>query len=70
MARGRPPGPEKVPFPLRIDKKLLDAVRRLAAAELRSANSQIELLIREAITKRGLLGDRLDTRPEDDGTQK
>lgn len=57
-------------FPLRIDKKLLDAVKHLASAELRSGNSQIELLIREAITKRGFLDDRLDTRREDDGVQK
>jgi len=55
MTRGRPPGPERVPFPLRIDPKLLDAVKRVAAAELRSINAQLEMLVKEALQKRGAL---------------
>jgi hypothetical protein len=55
MGRGRPQGPEKAAYPLRIDPKLLDAVKRVAAAELRSANAQIEILVREALVKRGAI---------------
>lgn len=34
---------------------MLDAVERLAAAELRSVNAQLEVLLREALAKRGML---------------
>jgi hypothetical protein len=63
MGRGRPPGPERVAYPLRIDPKLLDAVKRVAAAELRSANAQFEILVREALLRRGSI--RRDTPPPD-----
>jgi len=52
--RGRPPGPDRVAFPLRAEKAILDAVKRCAAAELRSVNAQIEMLLREAIARRGI----------------
>ena len=52
---GRPPGPERTPFPLRVDPKLLELVKRSASAELRSVNAQIEVLLREALRRRGLL---------------
>lgn len=52
---GRPPGPEKTPFPLRIEPKILETIRYCADAELRSVNSQIEVLLREALRARGLL---------------
>ena len=52
--RGRPPGPERVPFPLRAEKALLDAVRRCAIADLRSTNAEIEVLLREALARRGI----------------
>jgi len=52
--RGRPPGPERVPFPLRADKAILEAVKRCAAADLRSVNAQIEILLREALARRGV----------------
>lgn len=41
-------------FPLRIDPALWAAVERLAATELRSANAQIECLLREALSERGI----------------
>lgn len=40
-------------FPLRLDPALHAAVERLAAAELRSVNAQIEFLLREALKARG-----------------
>jgi len=52
--RGRPPGPERVPFPLRAEKAILEAVKRCAAADLRSVNAEIEILLREALARRGV----------------
>lgn len=44
----------KKAFPLRLDPAVHAAIERLAAAELRSANAQIEMLLREALLKRGV----------------
>jgi hypothetical protein len=52
--RGRPPGPERVPFLLRAEKAILEAVTRCAAADLRSVNAEIEVLLREALARRGI----------------
>jgi hypothetical protein len=52
--RGRPPGPERIPFPLRAEKAILEAVKRCAAADLRSVNAEIEILLREALARRGI----------------
>jgi hypothetical protein len=52
--RGRPPGPERVPFPLRAERAILDAVKRCAVADLRSVNAEIEMLLREALARRGI----------------
>jgi hypothetical protein len=51
---GRPPGPERVPFPLRAEKAILEAVKRCAASDLRSVNAEIEILLREALAHRGI----------------
>ncbi|WP_066531406.1 Arc family DNA-binding protein [Erythrobacter sp. CCH5-A1] len=45
---------EKKAFPLRLDPALHDAVQRLADAELRSVNAEIEVLLREALARRGI----------------
>lgn len=45
---------QKKAFPLRLDPAVHAAIERLAAAELRSANAQIEMLLREALAKRGV----------------
>lgn len=42
-------------FLLRIDPQVLDAVRRWADDELRSANGQIEFLLRKALKESGRL---------------
>lgn len=44
----------KKAFALRLDPAVHAAVERLAAAELRSANAQIEMLLREALEMRGI----------------
>ena len=41
-------------FALRLDPALHEALERLAAVELRSVNAQIEMLLREALARRGL----------------
>jgi hypothetical protein len=62
--RGRPPGPDRVAFPLRAEKALLDAVKRCAVADLRSVNAEIEVLLREALARRGI---RIKPAQEDEG---
>ncbi len=47
--------PGKKSYPLRIDPALWAEIERLAAQELRSANAQVEFLLREALGKRGRL---------------
>jgi hypothetical protein len=46
--------PQKKAFPLRLDPALFAAVERTAAADFRSANAEIEVLLREALAKRGV----------------
>jgi hypothetical protein len=46
--------PQKKAFALRLDPAVHAAVERLASTELRSANAQIEMLLREALKARGL----------------
>jgi len=43
---------------MRVKPEVLDAVERLAASELRSVNAQVEVLLREALARRGGLRDR------------
>ena len=49
--------PDKKSFLLRVDPALWTAIERLAASELRSANAQVEYLLREALAKRGIGSD-------------
>jgi hypothetical protein len=49
-------------FLLRIDPELWASLERLAQAELRSVNGQIEFLLREALADRGL-GRKVSSRP-------
>ena len=46
--------PGKKAFALRIDPSLWDELQRLAANDLRSVNAEIEFLLREALTRRGI----------------
>jgi hypothetical protein len=38
---------------MRVRPEVLAAVERLASAELRSVNAQVEVLLREALARRG-----------------
>ena len=42
------------PFLMRATPGVMAAVERLAAAELRSVNAQVETLLREALSRRGV----------------
>lgn len=44
----------KKAFLLRIDPALWSALERIAQAELRSVNAEIEFLLREALRSRGI----------------
>ncbi len=46
--------PQKKAFPLRLDPALYAAIERAAASDFRSANAEIEVLLREALARRGI----------------
>jgi len=46
--------PGKRAFLMRMPPELIDAIERAAAADLRSVNAQIEVLLREALSRRGV----------------
>jgi hypothetical protein len=59
---------DKKTFLLRIDPDLWADMERLAAAELRSVNAQVEFLLREALVSRGVRSKTArKTRPGRDG---
>ena len=49
---------QRKPFLLRIDRKVLDAIQRWAADDLRSLNGQIEFLLRRALQHEGRLREK------------
>lgn len=48
-------------YPLRVDPVIWEAIERWAADEMRSANGQVEFLLRDALRRAGRL-------PQNDGT--
>ncbi|MED5544070.1 MAG: toxin-antitoxin system HicB family antitoxin [Pseudomonadota bacterium] len=48
------PSSAKKAFPLRLDPELHAALERAAAGDLRSVNAEIEVLLREALARRGV----------------
>jgi hypothetical protein len=52
--------PDKKAFALRLDPALYAALARLANADLRSVNAQIEFLLREALKARGVRVEQTD----------
>jgi hypothetical protein len=55
---------ERKAFALRLDPALYDCVARLANADLRSVNAEIECLLREALKARGV---RIEKKDENEG---
>jgi len=47
-------GKTKKAFPLRLDPALYAAIERMAAGDLRSVNAEVEVLLREALARRGI----------------
>ncbi|MCZ8172687.1 MAG: toxin-antitoxin system HicB family antitoxin [Novosphingobium sp.] len=47
-------GSAKKSFPLRLDPALYAALERAAAGDFRSVNAQVEVLLREALARRGV----------------
>ena len=59
---------ERKAFALRLDPTLHDAIARLANAELRSVNAEIEFLLREALRVRGVkLGEKAAAEDNNNG---
>ena len=52
MAIAKIPGPKA--FALRLDPALHAALERVAAVDLRSVSAEIEVLLREALARRGV----------------
>ncbi|HUD28503.1 MAG TPA: toxin-antitoxin system HicB family antitoxin [Novosphingobium sp.] len=46
--------PGKKAFALRLDPALYTALERTAAGDFRSVNAQVEVLLREALARRGV----------------
>ena len=57
--------PERKPFLLRIDPKVLEAVQRWADDDLRSLNGQIEFLLRKVLQDEGRLKAKSSERSEE-----
>jgi hypothetical protein len=55
--------PDKKSFLLRIDPQLWAEIERLAATELRSANAQVEYLLRDALKTRTMNKSRRSVTP-------
>ena len=53
-------------FLLRVDAKVLDALRRWADDDLRSLNGQIEYVLRRSLKKAGRLPKKAKDEEEDD----
>ena len=53
-------------FLLRVDPVLWTKIERLAQAELRSVNAQVEFLLRDGLARRGALPRRAAAMPEKD----
>jgi hypothetical protein len=58
---------ERKPFLLRLDPKVLEALRRWADDDLRSLNGQIEHILRAALVKAGRLRPPEDPRADAPG---
>ena len=52
-------------YPLRIDPKIWEAVQQWAADEMRSANGQVEWMLRDALRRAGRLPDKDKTPSRD-----
>ncbi|MFI4951981.1 MAG: hypothetical protein ACHP7M_02465 [Burkholderiales bacterium] len=54
IVAGAPAVAEKKAFLLRLDPAVWTALERIAQSDLRSVNAQIEFLLRDALSRRGI----------------
>ncbi|KAF0149948.1 MAG: hypothetical protein FD143_2672 [Ignavibacteria bacterium] len=59
---------EKKKFLLRIDDKIYASLEKWASDELRSINSQIEFLLKDAVKKAGRLKDKQEEIKKEENT--
>ena len=52
-------------YPLRIDPTVWEAIERWAADDMRSANGQVEWILREALRRAGRLPSKSDASTKD-----
>ena len=52
-------------YPLRIDPTVWEAIERWAADDMRSANGQVEWILREALRRAGRLPSKSDASAKD-----
>ncbi len=64
MAKESPQGKDRKAFLVRLPPKLHTELRALANSELRSLNSQIEFMLRDALKRRGRSGGEDPEDPE------
>jgi hypothetical protein len=57
---------DKKAFLLRVDPGVWTAILRLAQAELRSMNAEIEFLLRDALARRGIMPKKLPPKSKAD----
>lgn len=58
-------------YPLRIDPKIWEAVQRWADDEMRSANGQVEWILRDALRRAGRLpGKEAGERSDEEGPER
>ena len=55
---------DKKAFLLRVDPGVWTAILRLAQAELRSMNAEIEFLLRDALARRGIVPKKTPPKPK------
>ena len=55
---------DKKAFLLRVDPGVWTAILRLAQAELRSMNAEIEFLLRDALARRGIVPKKSPPKPQ------
>jgi len=56
---------DKKAFLLRVDPGVWTAILRLAQAELRSMNAEIEFLLRDALARRGIVPKKTALKPKE-----
>ncbi|ERL09986.1 hypothetical protein J2S71_001397 [Olsenella profusa DSM 13989] len=54
--------PARKQYPLRIDPAVWDAIELWAKDDMRSANAQVEWILRDALRRAGRIGDKDATR--------